>query len=132
MGTQGIDVILGMNWLHKNLATVSCDKRIVRLVSPSKEEIITELIMPDPEEGAYHHMFADGKEANPFEAIRVVSEFPDVFPEELPGMPPERNIEFAIELEPITVPISMRAYSVWARIGGTQEADRRTVTERLH
>jgi hypothetical protein len=33
-----------------------------------------------------------------------------VFPEELPGMPPERKVEFAIELEPDTAPISKRAY----------------------
>jgi hypothetical protein len=49
MGTQGIDVILRMNWLHKNQSTVSCDKRTVRLVSPSGEEIVTELIMPELE-----------------------------------------------------------------------------------
>jgi hypothetical protein len=30
MGTQGLDVILGMNWLHRNQATVSCDKRTVK------------------------------------------------------------------------------------------------------
>jgi hypothetical protein len=47
-----------------------------------------------------------GKEANPLEAIRVVSEFPDVFPEELPGMPPKRKVEFPIELDPGTAPIS--------------------------
>jgi hypothetical protein len=41
-----------------------------------------------------------------------VSEFPDVFPEELPGMPPERKVEFAIELIPGTAPISKRAYRV--------------------
>jgi hypothetical protein len=35
MGTQGLDFILGMNWLHRNQATVSCDKRTVKLVSPS-------------------------------------------------------------------------------------------------
>jgi hypothetical protein len=35
MGTRGLDVILGMNSLHRNQATVSCDKRTVRLVSPS-------------------------------------------------------------------------------------------------
>jgi hypothetical protein len=33
MGTQGLDVILGMNWLHRNQATISCDKRTVKLVS---------------------------------------------------------------------------------------------------
>jgi hypothetical protein len=41
-----------------------------------------------------------------------VSEFPDVFPEELPGMPPERKVEFAIELIPGTTLISKRAYRV--------------------
>jgi hypothetical protein len=41
-----------------------------------------------------------------------VSDFPDVFPEELTGMPPERKVEFAIELIPGTAPISKRAYRV--------------------
>jgi hypothetical protein len=41
-----------------------------------------------------------------------VLEFPDVFPKELPGMPPERKVEFAIELIPGTAPISKRAYLV--------------------
>jgi hypothetical protein len=56
MGTQGINIILGMNWMHKNQAIVNCDKRTLRLVSPSGEEIITELIMSDLEEGACHQM----------------------------------------------------------------------------
>ena len=37
-------------------------------------------------------------------------EYPDVFPEELPGMPPDRDIEFSIELLPGTAPILKRAY----------------------
>jgi hypothetical protein len=95
-----------MNRLHKNQATIRCDKRTVRLVSPFGEDIVTELIMPDLVEGACHHMSVDGTEANPLEAIRVLSEIPDVFPDELSGMPPERKVEFAIELEPGTTPIS--------------------------
>jgi hypothetical protein len=35
----------------------------------------------------------------------MVSEFPNVFPKELPGMPPDRDIEFVIELKPSTAPI---------------------------
>jgi hypothetical protein len=66
--------------------------------------------MPDLEARACHHMSVDGKEANLLEAIRVVSEFPNVFPEDLPGMPPERKVEFAIELELGITPISKRAY----------------------
>ena len=44
------------------------------------------------------------------ELIPVVSEFPDVFPEELPGMPPDRELEFAIELVPGTTPIHKKYY----------------------
>src|SRR6185312_9325667 len=44
------------------------------------------------------------------EVIPVVCEYPDVFPEDLPGMPPDRDIEFVIELQPGTAPISRRPY----------------------
>jgi hypothetical protein len=44
------------------------------------------------------------------EDIRVVNEFPDVFPENLPGMPPDRGIEFSIQLIPGIAPISKRPY----------------------
>jgi hypothetical protein len=44
------------------------------------------------------------------EDIRVVPEYPDVFPEELPCMPPDHDIEFLIELLPGTPPISKRPY----------------------
>ena len=44
------------------------------------------------------------------ELIPVVSEFPDVFPEELPGMPPDRELEFAIDLVPGTTPIHKKYY----------------------
>jgi hypothetical protein len=44
------------------------------------------------------------------EDIRVVCEYPDVFPDDLPGMPPERDIEFIIDLLPGTAPIAKRPY----------------------
>jgi hypothetical protein len=81
-------------------------------VSPSGKEVVTKLYLPELEEGAYHHLLVDDKESNPIEAIRIVSEFLDVFPEELLGMPPEMKVEFAIELIPSTAPISKRAYRV--------------------
>jgi hypothetical protein len=49
-------------------------------------------------------------EGNALEYIRVVNEFPNVFPEDLPGMPPDRDIEFSIELIPGTAPIPKRPY----------------------
>ena len=44
------------------------------------------------------------------EDIPVVREYADVFPDDLPGMPPDRDIEFIIELQPSTAPISKRPY----------------------
>jgi hypothetical protein len=82
------------------------------LVSPSEKKVVTKLYLPELEEGACHYLSVDDKEANPIEDIRIVSIFPDMFPKELPGMPPERKVEFAIELIPGTTPISKRAYRV--------------------
>jgi hypothetical protein len=42
--------------------------------------------------------------------IPVVREFPDVFPDDLPSLPPDRDVEFVIELKPDTTPVSRRAY----------------------
>jgi hypothetical protein len=112
MGTQGIYVILGMNWVDKYQAITSCDKRIIKLVSPLGEEVVVELVSPEPRKGGCHHMAINSKEADSLETIKVVSEFPVVFLKDLPGMPPERKVDFAIELLPGTVPISKRAYRV--------------------
>jgi hypothetical protein len=114
MGTQDvtIDVILGMNWLTKYQASLSCDERTTRLVSLSGEEVLVELVLFGPRKGSCHQITAHIEEVNPQEAIRVVSEFPDVFPEDLLGMPPKRKVEFAIELIPSTTLISKRAYRV--------------------
>jgi hypothetical protein len=112
MGTQGIDVIQGMNWLDKYQAIISCDKRIIKLVSPLGEEVVAELISPEPRKRSCHQMAIDSKEPDSLEIIKVVSEFPEVFPEDLLGMPLERKVEFAIELLPGIAPISKRAYRV--------------------
>jgi hypothetical protein len=77
-----------------------------------KTPTVTKLNLPELEEGACHHLPVDDREFDPIEAIRIVSEFPDVFLKELPGMPTERKVEFTIELILGTTPISKRAYRV--------------------
>jgi hypothetical protein len=52
MGTQGIDVILGMNWLDKYQTVISCDKRTIKLMSPLGEDVMTELVPPEPKKGS--------------------------------------------------------------------------------
>ena len=53
-------------------------------------------------------------EAKSLEEVPVVNEYPYVFPEELPGMPPDRDIEFVIDLVPGTSPIAKRPYRMAA------------------
>lgn len=53
-------------------------------------------------------------EAPSIESIPVVSEFKEVFPNNFPSMPPDRDLDFCIDLEPGTLPISMSPYSMAA------------------
>ena len=59
--------------------------------------------------------------------VPVVCEFPDVFPEELPGMPPDREIEFSIELGPGTAPIYKKPYRM-----AVEEADKGIIGQRIY
>jgi hypothetical protein len=49
-------------------------------------------------------------EAKIVEEVPFMNEYPDVFPKELPGMPPDRDVEFVIDLLPDTRPIAKRPY----------------------
>jgi hypothetical protein len=60
-----------------------------------------------PSRKAYYKKSVSGPT---LDQVPVVCEYPDVFPEELPGMPPDRDIEFVIELIPGTAPIAQRPY----------------------
>jgi hypothetical protein len=101
---QDIDVILGMNWLARHKATLNTDQRIIRL-SHNQEEILLPIPIPTKATGrVYEAIIPEIKD------IPVVCEFPDVFLEDLPGLPPEREVEFVIELKPGTAPVSRRSY----------------------
>jgi hypothetical protein len=101
---QDIDVILGMNWLAQHKATLNTDQRTIRL-SHNQEEILLSIPIPAKTTSRiYEAIIPEIKD------IPVVCEFPDVFPEDLPGLPPERDVEFVIELKPGTAPISRRSY----------------------
>jgi hypothetical protein len=55
--------------------------------------------------GIVNHAKLNQLDASQGSEVPMVNEFPDVFPEELPGMPPDRDIEFVIELKPGIAPI---------------------------
>jgi hypothetical protein len=57
--------------------------------------VLVELILFGPRKGSCHQISVHSEEVSSLEVIRVVSEFPDVFPEDLPGMPPERKLNLS-------------------------------------
>jgi hypothetical protein len=107
LGSNGIDVILGCDWLKSCDGVIQCANRTIMLTSPQDERIQVSI---DKSTDAKWKTVVNHLEEKPLENIKVVCEYPDVFPEELPGMPPDRDIEFSIELLPGTTPISKRPY----------------------
>jgi hypothetical protein len=103
--SSGINVILGIGYLTKYDGVISCAKRMVTLTSPQGEKIKVKVSMPAVAEAMVNQL-----EEKSLEHIKIVCEYPDVFLEELPGMPPDRDIKFSVELLPKTAPISKRAY----------------------
>ncbi|XP_075486462.1 uncharacterized protein LOC142526075 [Primulina tabacum] len=121
------DVILGMDWLSKSHAIVNCRRKIIKLRTPSQKEITyhgkakkrKSLLSASQTwkamksgEIVYLAMVNEVKEGVKLkiEDIPVVQEFLDFFPEELPGMVPDREIEFEINLVPGATPISKAPY----------------------
>jgi hypothetical protein len=105
---SSIDLILGMSWLRKANPVMHCARGTVELTSPKGERFEVMITLTPSTKPAIY--LVDGKFVG--RHIHVVREFPDVFPEELPGMPPDREVEFVIDLLPGTAHISKRSYKM--------------------
>ncbi|KAA0045414.1 pol protein [Cucumis melo var. makuwa] len=121
------DVILGMDWLAANHASIDCSRKEVAFNPPSVvsfkfngegsrslPQVISAMRASKLlSQGTWSILASvvDTREVDvSLSSEPVVRDYPDVFPEELPGLPPHREVEFAIELEPGTVPISRAPY----------------------
>ena len=109
------DVILGMDWLSKHDAQIDCRNKKVTLKTPDEKAVTFRgqrqakkfLTMIQAKkllrQGCEHfitYVIDRSQEPAKLEDIPVVNEFPNVFPDELPGLPSDREIEFAIDLAP--------------------------------
>ena len=87
---QDIDVILGMNWMYQHKAVIDVLNRTLRVSLPdSHSQLLIQLPTLRRLVGRVCATFV--KEIRD---ISVVCEFPDVFPEDLPGLPPYRDVQF--------------------------------------
>jgi hypothetical protein len=105
LGLDSVDIILGTDWLSRHQTVIDIATSAIEIHSPTCGEITLYL----PNQGCTRSCAFTMIES-PVERIPVVCEYPDVFPDKLSGMPPDRDIEFAIELQPGTAPISKRPY----------------------
>nr|GEW32016.1 putative reverse transcriptase domain-containing protein [Tanacetum cinerariifolium] len=90
---NSFDIVIGMDWLSKYHAKIICDEKVVQILIDGETLIIRVLKKKSDEKR--------------LEDIPVVKEFPDVFPEDLPGLPPVRQVEFQIDLIPGTAPVAL-------------------------
>jgi predicted aspartyl protease len=108
--SRDIDIILGMNWLSKLNVLIDYAKKSVKLTTPDGNELkfVVEPVVTT--KGVAKRTKVNQMEASQGFVVPVANEFPDVFPNEFSGMPPDRDIEFMIELKPDTAPIYKTPY----------------------
>ena len=121
------DVILGMDWLYSSYASIDCRTRVVKFQFPgvSVFEWFGNSVSPKSHfisylkgrklisKGSTYHLVRvkDTKSKTPtLQFGNVVNEFSNIFSDDLPGIPPAREIEFEIDLLPDTQPISIPPY----------------------
>ncbi|XP_069154406.1 uncharacterized protein [Solanum lycopersicum] len=121
------DVILGMDWLSSYHTILNCHAKTITLAMPGIPIVEWRGTLSHPSKGvisflkARHlvqrgclaylaHIRDTSIETPMLESNPVVSEFSEVFPTDLPGLPPDRDIDFCIDVEPGTRPISIPPY----------------------
>nr|GEU58345.1 putative reverse transcriptase domain-containing protein [Tanacetum cinerariifolium] len=95
---DSFDIVVGMDWLSKYHAKIICDEKVVHIPIDSETLIIRAQVMEKKSEDKR------------LENIPEVKEFPDVFPEDLLGLPPFRQVEFQIDLIPGVEPVARAPY----------------------
>jgi hypothetical protein len=105
-----MDIILRMEWISKHKVLVNCTKKSVKLTTLKGKELEFVAKPVVTTKGAANRMKVNQLDASQGSEVPVVNEFPDVFSKELLGMPPDRDIEFVIELKPGTAPIYKTPY----------------------
>ncbi|GJT35293.1 putative reverse transcriptase domain-containing protein [Tanacetum coccineum] len=106
-GHRSFDVIVGMDWLSKHKAEIVYHAKVVRSPLPHGETLGA--LGERPKEKVRHLVSAKVKEQK-LKDIAVVRKFSEVFPDDLSGLPPLREIEFWIELTPGAIPVVKSPY----------------------
>ncbi|KAJ0489851.1 putative nucleotidyltransferase, Ribonuclease H [Helianthus annuus] len=121
------DIIIGMDWLSQHHAEILCKEKIVRIPRSGQEPLEVQGDKSGAVVGIISFLKAQkclrkghtailalvtdaSAKEKKLEDIPIVHDFPQVFPEDLPGLPPHRQVEFQIELAPGAAPIARAPY----------------------
>ncbi|GJW50097.1 putative reverse transcriptase domain-containing protein [Tanacetum coccineum] len=120
------DIVIGMDWLSKYHARIICDEKVVHIPIDGETLIIrgdrsktrlsliscikTERYISRGYQVFVAQVMEKKSDEKRLEDIPVVREFPKVFPEDLPGLPPVRQVEFQIDLIPGAAPVARAPY----------------------
>nr|GEX07599.1 hypothetical protein [Tanacetum cinerariifolium] len=104
------DVIIGMDWLAKYHALIVCDEKVVRIPYGDETQKYTQKGCHDYLAQVTSKKAEDKSEEKRLEDVPIVREFLEVFPEDLPGLPPARQVEFQINLVPGAAPVARAPY----------------------
>ena len=124
---RDFDVVLGMDWLSHHRGTLDCYKKEVKFHRPGKLEVkfrgirrelssniisamAAQRMLRRGCQGYLAYVVETEKEGTLVDEIPVVREFPDVSPDDIAGLPPDREVEFTIDLIPGTEPIFIPPY----------------------
>jgi hypothetical protein len=99
-----------MDWLSKHKVPIDCAKNSIKLIASDGKELEYDVELVVTAKGAANCVKLNQLDTSQGPMVPVVNEFPIVFPKELLGMPPDRDIEFVIDLMPDTAPIYKRPY----------------------
>nr|XP_043612945.1 uncharacterized protein LOC122584929 [Erigeron canadensis] len=104
---RSFDVVIGMDWLSKHRAEIICYEKVVRIPLGNSEML---LIYGERVEENQKHLMGIQANEKKLEDIPIVRDFPQVFPEDLTGLPPVRQVEFRIDLIPGATPVAKAPY----------------------
>ncbi|XP_035834025.1 uncharacterized protein LOC118482595 [Helianthus annuus] len=121
------DLVIGMDWFSRNRAEVICGEKTVRIPLPNGEVLIVQgekgetrmkiiscmkahKYLRKKYQAILAHIIGQESKERRIEDIPVVRDYPEVFPEDLPGLPPPRQVEFRIDLTPGAAPVAKPPY----------------------
>ena len=140
---EKVDVVLGMDWLSANSVFIGCEEKLI--IIPSSEstpnDVLTTILegtvgmvnfLFENEKSVLLALTKESSDNLNVTQIPVVCEFPEVFPEDVSSLPPEREVELSIDLIPGTSPISVSVSYGITRVERVEGSIGRVVNKAFH